>query len=176
MWLALSSIPSRPKSLKYKLAIAGVAVFLVLSLTVIFLLLSSPKPASSTYYTPGPTETPKLADLKVWRIMIDPVQPQAGKNFNVMVEVANIGEYKSGPYDLAISIYDLTHDQWYTIGQFRLEPMDPTSLNQIPIVYNSNAPLVNYAGSHQIHVDLTPIGFDDKDESNNWLVSSFNVT
>ena len=105
-------------------------------------------------------------------IEVFPAQPQAGVRFAVNVYVKNAGEAPSGKYDLAMFIKDVSRGSTYPVGTFRREEMQP---GENIGVYSSTDMLVNYPGSHQVHVEIEPFLWEDGNEQNNTAIRAFTV-
>jgi len=121
---------------------------------------------------PSPQPSPPLPDLVISTIQVFPNQPQAGQRFTLNVYVKNAGRAPSGKYDIAISIKDVSRGSTYPVGTFRKDGLRPGE--DIP-AYNSSNLLVNYPGSHQVHVEIKPFGFDDGNYQNNTTIRAFTV-
>lgn len=119
---------------------------------------------------PAPTAE-RYADLMVSAIQVYPAEPQAGQRFTLQVHVKNAGQAPSGQYDLILFIKDISRDSTYPIGTFRQEGMQP---GEDYAVYQSQDMLVNYPGSHQVHVEIVPYQ-DDGDLQNNTAIWSFSA-
>jgi hypothetical protein len=125
-----------------------------------------PKPGSQ------PAPTMQLPDLTISAIEVLPAQPSAGQRFAVNVYVKNVGQAPSGAYDLAMSIRDVSRGSTYPIGTFRKEGLRP---GENVAAYTSTDALVNFPGSHQVHVAIQPFGFTDGNEQNNASARAFTV-
>jgi hypothetical protein len=133
---------------------------------------STPTPTPKPTTTPTETPEPQKPDLEIRDMYVYPSQPQVGTEFTVQVNVANIGETKSGSYDLFVRIYDVSRDSYYPVGTFRQEPINPN----YQVIWSSEPVLVNFAGAHQLWAEIAPFDFEDGDDSNNMQGWTFTVT
>lgn len=171
-------LPPSKRSRKSLIAAIVIAIVVVAAVVGAYLLMSgSNAPSNTPSPTPPPTETPtetpKPPDLEVREIFIVPSQPQAGEYFSAQVEIANIGETKSGSYDLALKIKDVSRGWTYPIGTFQQVPMYP---NEYYWVWQSDHLRVDSGGAFQLWAEIIPIGFEDGDDYNNMLGWAFTVT
>lgn len=103
-------------------------------------------------------------DLSISAIEVRPRNPTAGQFFTLTVYVANNGGAASGEYDVALYIEETSSGDFYPIGTFRQGPMQPGE--DYPVYTNSDR-LVNFAGNHRVHVEITPYEFSDGSRGNN---------
>ncbi len=132
----------------------------------------SPGSGSNNGSPPPPPPPPPLPDLAISTIQVYPNQPQAGQRFTLNIYVKNEGKAPSGKYDIAISIKDVSRGSTYPVGTFRKDGLRPGE--DIP-AYNSSNLLVNFPGSHQVHVEIKPSDFDDGNNQNNTKIWAFTV-
>jgi hypothetical protein len=111
-------------------------------------------------------------DLTISAIQVSPAQPQAGQHFSVNVYVKNAGQAPSGDYDLAIYILDVSRGSKYPVGTFRNEGLQP---GDDVAAYASTDQLVNFAGSHQVHVEIIPFNFEHGNTHKNETAWAFTV-
>ena len=115
----------------------------------------------------------QLPDLAIAKIEVLPAQPQARHQFAVNVYVTNVGQAPSGDYDILISIKDVSRQLTYPVGTFRNGGLRP---GEQVTAYRSTERMVNYSGSHQIHVELRPFQFQDGNDRNDVLSWAFSVS
>jgi hypothetical protein len=108
-----------------------------------------------------------MPDLAISAIEVFPAQPTAGQRFTLNVYVTNRGDADSAPYELAISIRDVSRGSTYPVGTFSQSSLRPGE--NIPAYADQNR-LVNDAGSFQVQVEIIPSGADGNTGNNatNW--------
>ena len=109
-------------------------------------------------------ETNPEPDLVISSINVYPEQPTSGQHFTFNVYVKNQGNAKSGEYDLAIFIKDISRNLTYPVGTFRNSALHP---GDNVAAFSKNNQLVNDRGSYQIHCEIKPFLFDDGNTDNN---------
>lgn len=132
----------------------------------------APPPQPSGNNQPQPPQPEPVPDLTISAIEVFPGQPQAGQQFALNVYVKNIGQAKSGEYDVAIYIKDVSRGSTYPVGTFRNEGLYP---GDNVTAYTSTNRLVNDPGSYQVHVEIQPFLFEDGNTNNNTLIWAFTV-
>jgi hypothetical protein len=111
-------------------------------------------------------------DLKISNIGTEPYPPQVGELFFIQVRVTNIGEAKSGSYKLDVLVNDKANQISYVVAlkvdQSPLESGEYRLWDKWIAVGQE----LKYEGYHTLYALITPVGFEDGDNSNNIFESS----
>jgi len=138
------------------------------------------KPCVLYFFKSGSTSPPKSSptppatkpDLEISNIGTEPYPPKVGELFFIQVRVINIGEAKSGSYKLDVLIHDKTNQYSYGIaGQVDQGPLEPGEDR----LWDKWIPVggeLKWEGHHTLYAEVTPVGFEDGDNSNNKFESS----
>jgi hypothetical protein len=113
----------------------------------------------------------KRPDLTVASIQVYN-NPQKPRHFTFTVDVTNLGDAPSGEYDVAMYIKEMATGSIYPVGTFRQKPMNP---GEKYCVYQELDRMVNNTGPHQLHVEIKPFMFEDRNPQNNIMIKPFNV-
>lgn len=160
----------------FRLHTVGLAILLLMGTVIWTSCGAGPGPSQPQPTAPSggqqPSKPEPRPDLVISAIEVFPTQPEAGIQFAVNVYVQNAGQAASGEYDLAIFIQDVSRGSTYPIGTFRREGLQP---GEDIVAYSSTDRLVNFSGSHQVHVEIQPFLFEDGNTQNNTSIWAFTV-
>jgi hypothetical protein len=118
---------------------------------------------------------PQPPDLIVSDISSMPFPPKVGETFYIQVLMTNIGEAKSGPFDLQVWIDDLSHTYTYLVGEFSQNPMEPGE-ERFWGQYIQAANSLKWEGGHRFCANIEPIGFEEDESNNLFQTQSFWVS